>query len=105
MNKKAFELTISTLILIILGVLVLIAIIMVVTGGFERFKGTTDAFTDSQEAAAVKQNCLNACQQESRIIYCCSEYEIDNRPVNCTDQRLELGCQLNCDDFECGAEE
>jgi len=103
MNKKAFELAISTLIIIILGILVLIAIIIALNGGFKKFTHTADPFTDSTQAIAVTQNCKNACEQNSKIIYCCSEYEIDNRPVKCTDPRLNLGCTLDCKDFECGS--
>ncbi|MBU0977538.1 MAG: hypothetical protein KKD18_03915 [Nanoarchaeota archaeon] len=101
MNKKGMELAITTLILILLGVVILIAVIFALTGGFKRFSGTTDPFTDSAEATAIKQNGLSACQDQSRMIYCCEEYEIDNKPVNCTDTRLELGCTLDCSNFEC----
>jgi hypothetical protein len=102
MNKKAFELAISTLIIIILGILVLIAIIIAVTGGFDRFRETTSPFTDTTTAQAVTQSCKNACQDGIKLIYCCSEYEIDSQPINCTDPRLEINCQLDCSNFDCG---
>ncbi|MBS3076988.1 hypothetical protein J4233_01820 [Candidatus Pacearchaeota archaeon] len=103
MNKKAFEMAISTLIIIILGILVLIAIIYAVTGGFKQFQQTTDPFTDTATSAAVTQACQSACEQQSKIIYCCSEYEIDNVKIKCNDPRLNLqGCALACTDFECG---
>lgn len=103
MNKKAFELAISTLVLIILGIVILIAVIIAVTGGFDRFNQTTNPFTDTTTATAITQACKGACEQSSKIIYCCSQYEIDNKAVNCTDKRLDLGgCQLDCTNFNCG---
>jgi len=101
MNHKAFELAISTLVVIILGILVLVAVIIAVNGGFESFKSATDPFTDTTQATAVKTACQNSCQQESKIIYCCAEYEIDSNPINCTDSRLDLGCTLDCTGFTC----
>ncbi|MFH1802185.1 MAG: hypothetical protein ABH864_01905 [archaeon] len=101
MNKKGFELAISTLVIIILGILVLVAIIIAVNGGFKVFDNTTDPFTDMTTTNAVKQACQDSCQQESKIIYCCAEYEIDNKPINCTDTRLEIGCTLDCTGFAC----
>ena len=105
MNKKAFELAISTLVIIILGILILIAIIIAVTGGFDSLKSATAPFTDTTTATAVKQACQNACNDNSKLIYCCSAYSIDGKDVKCADSRLELGCTLDCTDFDCGNEE
>jgi hypothetical protein len=101
MNKKAFELAISTLILIILGVLVLIAIIYAVTDGFKNFSSTTAPFTDTATSTAIKQSCQNACDSETKLIYCCSQYDMGNIQTNCTDPRLEVTCTLDCSDFVC----
>jgi uncharacterized protein YcfJ len=103
MDKKAFELAISTLVIIILGILVLIAIILAVTGGFDRFKEATSPFTDTTTATAVTQSCKSACEQSTKIVFCCSTYQIDSREVMCNDTRLDLGgCQVDCTNFNCG---
>lgn len=104
MNKKAFELAISTLILIILGVLVLTAITYALTDGFKKFKNTSSPFTDTSQITAIKTNCRNACENSNRFVYCCSTYKIDDQDIKCSDPRLELSCTLNCTEFECGTE-
>lgn len=104
MNRKAMQLAISTLILILLGIILLVAVIVALTGGFDRLTQTTDPFEDSAQASAVKQTCTSACEQESRIIYCCAEYTINEETITCNDPRLELDCQLDCTDFDCGEE-
>mgnify|MGYP001374508748 CR=1 FL=1 len=92
MNKKAFELTISTLVLFILGILVLIALYLAVTGGFEKFKSSTKPFTDTAQSSAVKQGCSIACSSSDKLTYCCEEYTIDEKKVKCNDTRLEVPC-------------
>ena len=52
---------ISTLILLILGILILIGLAYVLTGGFVKFQGTTQPFIDTSTASAVKQGCSLAC--------------------------------------------
>ncbi|MBI2451665.1 hypothetical protein HYV50_01140 [Candidatus Pacearchaeota archaeon] len=104
MNRKAFELAISTLILIILGVLVLIALTIVLTGGLERFKSSTKPFLDTAQSSSIKQACSLACDSQDRIIYCCNEYSVDSQKIKCSDSRLELSCELNCQGFNCEAQ-
>lgn len=95
------QLTISSLILITLGILVLIAITFALTIGFERFKRSTDPYLDTTETSAIKQACSQACDSNIKLIFCCEEYETKNQKIKCTDPRLELGCTLNCADFQC----
>jgi hypothetical protein len=104
MNKKAFELTISTLVLFILGILILIALYLAVSGGFEKFKSTTDPFTDTAQASATKQGCSLACSNSDKLTFCCEEYEIDSKKVKCEDKRLEVSCPaITCEANFCGA--
>ena len=102
MNRKAtMQLTISSLILITLGILVLIAITFALTTGFERFKRSTDPYLDTTETSAIKQACSQACENDIKLIFCCEEYETKNQKIKCADPRLELDCALNCNDFIC----
>ena len=102
MNRKAIELAISTLILLILGILVLIGIILAVTGGFNRFKSATEPFTDVTASSAIKQACSIACDQKDKLTYCCKEYKINEETIFCSDKRLEVSCQsLTCEPWFC----
>ena len=102
MNKKALEMVISTIILIALGVIVLIAIVYAIMGGFSKFKSTTDSFLDTSQATAVRDACSLACQSKVKISYCCTEHEIDNKPIKCDDSRLEVDCpEIVCEEGFC----
>lgn len=102
MDKKAFELAISTLILILIGVLVLIAVAYALTDGFKKFRSATETFTDLSQTNAVKQTCQDACQNNIKLIYCCSEYGIDSETVKCNDTRLEVPCPaITCEPAFC----
>ncbi len=101
LNRRAFELAISTLILIILGILLLVAIVYALTGGFKTFKSSTQPFLDTTQSSSVKQACSLACQNTDKLVYCCKNYTIDTFQVKCSDSRLEVNCNLNCQDFNC----
>jgi hypothetical protein len=100
-NKKAFQLAISTLIVLILGIFLLIGIAYVVTDGFSTLKSSTEPFLDTTQASSIKTACSLACNNQDKITYCCKEYEIDNLKIKCADPRLEISCPLNCQDFSC----
>ena len=101
MNKKGFELAISTLILIVIGVIVLVAIAYALTDGFKKFGKSTEPFTDTSQATAVKHACSIACDSSDKLTFCCKEYEIDGRKIKCEDSRLEISCALDCGSFNC----
>jgi len=98
MNKKGIELAISTLIIIILGVVLLIAIILAVTGGFDRFKSATDPLLETTGNAAIKIACNLACENVDRLSFCCGEEDA----ILCDDLRLEIDCpKIDCTGYEC----
>lgn len=101
MNRKAIEMAITTLILIVIGVLVLIGLIYAITGGFKTFSSSTKPFTDTTTSTAIKLACTQACDNSDRLTYCCEDYPIDDMNIKCNDQRLELGCSLDCTSFSC----
>ena len=105
MNRKAFQLAISTLVLIILGIFLLTALILVLTGGIEKLKTSTEPFLDTTQSTSIKQACSMACDNEDYIIYCCKEnYKIDDQEINCRDPRLKIDCGLNCASLQCTPE-
>jgi len=103
-NKKGLELAISTLVMIIIGIVVLVAIILAVSGGFENLKSTTDPFLDTTQSSSVKQACTFACENADKLTFCCNEYEVDGEKIGCSDSRLEANCPANfCEGFVCNA--
>lgn len=101
MNRKGFELAISTLILIVLGIVVLIAIIYALNGGFSRFNKNIDTLLAGPEGAAVKKSCEIACSVEDRLTYCCKDFEIGSFEVQCGDKGIVGSCALSCENYEC----
>ena len=100
MNKKGFELAISTIVIIVLGILVLIGLVYAVTDGFKRLKGTTDPIRSSA-LIVFKQSCEISCQGEDSLSYCCNTLDYDEEGVYCYDERLELDCYMDCAGIEC----
>ena len=104
MNSKAMEMAISTLIIIVLGILVLIGLVYMMTGGFKSFKETTDPFTDTAQSTAVRKACMTACDNTDRLTFCCNNYTLNNEQIKCSDARLEIDCSFSCADFQCTLE-
>ena len=101
-NRKGFELAISTLIIIIIGISVLIGIIYAVTNGFKDLKSSTDPFLDTTQLSSLKQVCSLACQSTDKITFCCSKFSAKNEKIQCSDERLEINCNIDCENFLCG---
>ena len=100
MNRKGLELAISTIILIVLGVLVLAGLIVYLRGGF-KILDNTKPITDSLQGAATKEACNIACKANDRLTFCCHEFDVNKEKINCIDTRLEIECGLVCEDFVC----
>jgi hypothetical protein len=101
MNRRGMELAVSTMILLVIGVLVLIGFVYILTGEFAMFKGTSQSFIDTATASAVKQGCSLACTNSDKLTYCCKNYTVDGQKVACGDKRLEVSCELDCKEFGC----
>ncbi len=98
MNKKGFELAISTLILITLGVLVLIGFAYSLTAGFSKLKS---GGIDSTQGEVIKITCETACLNEEREVYCCKDFDYGDSKLKCNDDLLGIDCDLSCEDFAC----
>lgn len=101
LNKKGFELAISTIVILVLGILVVIGIIYAVTDGFKKFKNVKDPLLGSAEGVAVKKACEIACKANDRIFFCCSEQKIQGQNFKCDNERLGIDCDFTCDVFVC----
>ena len=102
MDKKAFDLAISTLILIILGILVLIGITYFLTDGFSTLRSSIKPFLDTTTATSIKTACSLACDNSDKISFCCNNFTLQKETIKCTDSRLEIECNnINCDKFNC----
>ena len=96
------ELALSTIILLVIGILVLIGIGYLLVNGFDNFRSNTRPFVEASGAAAVREACNIACVAEDRLTYCCKNFTISSENVKCWDERLELDCTLSCESFSCG---
>lgn len=95
-NKKGFELAISTLILIVLGILVLIALILAFTGGWQKFLNTIKGYSGSEIDSVVKI-CQNQCSMEQSYSFCCEDKQLKGEKIKCLDDRLDVECEINCE--------
>ena len=100
-DKKGFELAISTIILLILGLLVVLGLILAFTGGLKKFQKNTGILLDSAEGSIVKKACELACAGEDKVTYCCKNQTIQGQVLLCSDKRLEVDCNLECEGFQC----
>lgn len=103
MNKKALELAISTIVLLVIGVFVLIGLIYAITGGFDRLNSTTDPFLDSTQTTAIKTTCEDACTNNIPLTYCCNQFDVNDEKITCSDPRLGVSCSLSCAAVTCPA--
>lgn len=71
------------------------------TKGFKNLNSSTEPFLDTTQTSAIKQACSLACSNEDKLTYCCKEYEIDDKKIQCGDERLGVGCGLRCERFSC----
>lgn len=101
MNRRGFELAISTLIVIVLSVFILIALVYVFSDGFKRFQGSTQPLSESGASSAVREGCRLACTNGDRFSYCCRNVTLGTDITKCSDPRFELECSLTCDGYQC----
>jgi hypothetical protein len=90
-NKKAQELSITTLILIVLGVIILVLLVLGFTKGWDFIFGKFDLLP-GQNLEAVAQSCKVSAQSGLKIDYCgFKKIKLDSKTeyVNCLDDRLQ----------------
>ena len=95
MNKRGFQLAISTIILLILGILVLISLILIVTGQFEAFLDVIRNYGGS-DIDNLNKLCQSQCDLKQEYDFCCGEKVIKKEEITCLDDRLSVDCGIDC---------
>lgn len=95
-NKQGFELAISTLVVIVISLLVLAALIIAFTTGFESFWSKIKGYFGSDIDNANKM-CQSQCLLDNKESFCCGEKMINGENTTCLDERLKTECSVNCE--------
>lgn len=101
MNNRGFDIAITTIILIIIGIAVLIGLILFVRNGFDMFSSGTDPILKASNFDAAIQACQLLCKSENSIAFCCESINLDGDKVFCSDERLDVKCNINCAAVSC----
>lgn len=99
-NKKAVELNVSTIIVVILAVLVLVVLFLSFTGGMAKMWEQISSLWQPSKEIEVS-NAISTCNLYMGLVtkssFCCSTQNVQNYgEVTCE----ELGIALNWDGFE-----
>ena len=85
---------ISTIILLVLGVLILIALVLAFTGAWKKFITNVDDAGGSDMQRAIDL-CEAECNLKQEYDFCCGEKQIGEDKKNCTS--LGTGCEIDCE--------
>ncbi len=99
MSRKAQELSITTLVLIVLGVVILVLLILGFTQGWDWIISKF-SILPGQSLETVAQSCNIAAQGGLAIDFCSfKKVKVDGRTeyVNCEDSRIEAGLSQDID--------
>ena len=100
-DKKGMELSITTIILLVLGILVLIGLILAVSMGWDNFKTQIGAILGS-DVAQARKTCDVQCSLDNSYDYCCGEKEVNDDLLTCSDSLLDVDCEIDCSVVSCG---
>jgi hypothetical protein len=99
-NTKGQDLSIGTLILIVLGIIVLVLLILGFTIGWGNLWDKINIFGGSSTLSDVTTACKLAATSQDVYSFCLDFNNIDvngrSEYVNCQDDRLRLDDRLNC---------
>jgi len=95
-NRRGFELAISTMIIITLGIILLIGLVMALTGSFgnlsDKIKGYSMSDIDS-----LGKICQSQCNLQANWDFCCGEKMLGKEKITCSDDRIKIDCDINCE--------
>ena len=101
MKRRGFEIAISTIVLLVIGIAVLIALFLLVREGIISFGRGTDPLLRSSAVSGFREACNIACNAEDKLTFCCQELTVDELTLKCFDSRLEVDCALDCSAVSC----
>lgn len=101
MNDRGFDIAITTIILIIIGVAVLIGLVFLVKNGFSFFKSGTEPLLKTQSLEGARQACGLVCRSENERAFCCESVGLNNEKLFCNDAALEVNCNIDCSRVAC----
>ena len=102
MNSKGFDIAITTIILIIIGVAVLIGFVLFIKNGFSFFKSGTDPILKTQSLESTRQACELVCRSGNEIAFCCDAIELNGEDIFCNNLELNVDCGIDCSKVVCG---
>ena len=94
-DKRGFQLAISTIVLLVLGMMVLVGLATFLIMNWERFSETVFGYSGSDEQNAIDL-CRTQCDLEKSYDFCCSTKKVDQLETNCIDLKVA------CSNFYCG---
>ena len=96
-DKRGVQLAISTIILLVIGLIVLIGIVSILVMGWDDFKTAIGAAFGG-DVSGAKRQCLVACAAGNTDVYCDTITSGDKSYDNCTaDTAIEpIDCTLTC---------
>ena len=95
MNKRGFELAINTLVIIVLGVLILAALTISFTMGWQGFWNAITGYSGG-EIDNISKLCQTQCNLNNVNDFCCGEKMLNEEEITCQDERLDVDCSLAC---------
>jgi hypothetical protein len=101
MNKKGFDISISTIVIIVISIVVLAGLVFLFTKGFGLWKTGIDPIGNSASRSAVIEACNLACTTEDLITFCCEIFSVNEGKILCTDSSLGIDCSLSCAAVSC----
>lgn len=96
MQKRGYELAISTLVIFILGIAVLIGLILALQYGFGVLKKDVGETGKQIDLQSIKADCSLACSGGNAKDYCCKEFSFEEKTIKCGDDEIDISCDLNC---------
>lgn len=95
-NKRGVQLAISTIILLVIGLIVLIGIVSILVMGWDDFKTAIGAALGN-DLSKAKRNCAIACAAGNKETYCTNVTVGDLKNADCTNTILKpTDCTLTC---------
>lgn len=101
MNSKGFDIAITTIVLIIIGVAFLIGAIFFVKNGFSFLKSGTEPILKTQGIESTKQACDLVCRSENSFAFCCNPIKMNEDEVYCSDSLINSKCNIDCSSIVC----